>query len=105
MLIKCDFVHIDTADNITMACEAAFSACPISSLGLVFMPTDRTLAACASFGASEAHDASLFGFLGEVVDILAILPQGHPLVVVMARIVVADPMGIPDEERSNLMFL
>ncbi len=108
MLIKSELMHIDTADNVTMACEATFSACPISSLGLVFMPTYRTLAACASFGASEAHDVSLFGFLREVVDILAVFPQGHPLVVVTARITVAHTMGImgiANEERSNLMFL
>src|SRR5258708_24743195 len=98
-------MHIDTADNVTRACEAAFSACPISSLGVVFVLVYRRLATCASFRASEAHDASLFGFVGEVVDILAVFPQGHPLVVVTARIAVADPMGIANEERSNLMFL
>src|SRR5260370_16343033 len=98
-------MHIDTADNVTMACEAAFSACPISSLGLVFVLAYRTLATCASFRASEAHDASLFGFVGEVVDIPAVFPQGHPLVVVTARITVAHTMGIANEERANLDLL
>jgi hypothetical protein len=105
MLTKSERMHIDTADNVPMACEATFSARPISSLGLVFMPTCRTLATCASFGASEAHDVGLFGFMREVVDILAILPQGHPLVVVTTRMAVTDAMRIPNEERANILFL
>jgi len=105
MLIKSQIMHIDTTDNVTMACEAAFSACPISSLGLVFVLAYRTLATCASFRASEAHDASLFGFVGEVVDILTVFPQGHALVVVTARITVAHTMGIANEERANLELL
>ena len=64
MLSKCDWMHIDTADNVTVASKAAFSACPISALGLVFVLADRTLATCASFGASRAFDASLCGFVG-----------------------------------------
>ncbi len=105
MLTKSELMHIDTADNITMTCKATFAACPISSLGLVLMPTYRTLATCASFGASEAHDVGLFGFLCEVVDILAILPQGHPLVMVTTRIALTDAVGIADEERTNFLFL
>jgi hypothetical protein len=105
MLTKSELMHIGTADNITMACEATFATCPISSLGLVFMPTDRTLATCASFGASEAHDVSLFGFMCEVVNILAILPQGHSLGVVTTRIAVTDAVRITDEERTNFLFL
>jgi hypothetical protein len=105
MLIKSEFVHIDTANNIPVADKATFAACPISSLGLVFMPTCRTLAACASFGASEAHDVGLFGFMSEVVDILAIFPQGHSLVVVATRIAMAYTMWVANEERTNLSLL
>jgi hypothetical protein len=94
-------MHSDTADNVAVENFATGLACPISSLGLVFMPTDRTLATCASFGASEAHDVGLFGFLREVVDILAILPQGHPL----TRSAVTDAMGItvngPESPRHS----
>jgi hypothetical protein len=61
MLIKSELMHIDTADNVPVACEATFAACPISSLRLVFVPTYWTLATCASFRASEAHDVSLLG--------------------------------------------
>jgi len=105
MLIKSDLVHIDTANNIAMSNKATSFACPISSLGLLSMPTDRTLATCSSFGASEARDVSLFGFVSEVVDILAIFPQGHPLVVVTTAISIADTVGITDKERANVVFL
>jgi hypothetical protein len=105
MLTKSEWMHIDTADNVPMACEATFAACPISSLGLVFMPTYRTLATCTSFGASEAHDVGLFGFLCEVVDILAILPQGHSLVMVTTRMAVADAVRIANEEGPNVVLL
>jgi len=40
----------------------------------VFIPAYRTLATCSSFGASEAHDVGLLGFVGEVVDVFAVLP-------------------------------
>jgi hypothetical protein len=105
MLTKSERMHIDTADNVPMACEATFSARPISSLGLVFMPTCRTLTACASFGGSRAHDVSLFGFMREVVDILAIFPQGHSLVMVATRIAVADAVRIANEEGPNVVLL
>src|SRR2546421_7259961 len=59
-------MHIDRTHEITVSREPASAACPISSLGLVFMPTARTLARCPSFGASEARDVSRFRFVGEI---------------------------------------
>ncbi len=97
-------MHIDRADKITVPREPASSAYPISALGLMTMPTARTLATCSSFGASEARDVSLFRFVGEIVDVCAILPQSHPLVVVSASIPIADTMRIADEERSHLVL-
>jgi hypothetical protein len=102
MLIECERMHIDTADNVTMASEATFAACPISSLGLMLMLAYRTLATCASFRASEALDASLCAFMGEVVDVLAIFPQGHALVVVTPTVLVTYTMGMTDEEGANV---
>jgi hypothetical protein len=103
MLIKSNFVHIDTADNVSMTCEATFSACPISSFGLVPMPTYRTLAACSSFGASEALDVSGFRFMDEIVNVLAIFPQRHALVMVSPTLTVTDTVGIANEERAKFM--
>ena len=105
MFIECERMHIDTADNVTMASEATFAACPISSLGLVFVLAYRTLATCASFRASRALDASLCRFLGEVVDVLAIFPQGHPLVMVTPPVLVAHTMRITNKEGANVVFL
>src|SRR5437016_10864836 len=105
MRIKSELMHIDTANNIAVSCKATSLTCPISSLGFVFVPTYRTLAACSSFGASEALDVGLFGFVSEVVDVPAIFPQSHTLVVVSPAITVADTMGIADEERTDMLIL
>ena len=87
-----------------MAAKPTDSACPISAFGLVFMPTYRTPARCASFRAGKAHDVSSFGFVGEIVDIFAVFPQGHTLVVVPALIGVAHAMWVADEERPDLVL-
>ena len=105
MLIICKKMHIHRSNKVTVPGKATSLTCPISSFGLVFMSTCRTLATRSSFRASEAHDVGLLRFVGQVVDILAVFPQGHTLVVVTARISVADPMGIADEERTDFLFL
>ncbi|PZW32682.1 hypothetical protein EI42_01774 [Thermosporothrix hazakensis] len=97
-------MHIHRADEVSVSLKAASAACPLSSLGLVLLPTDRTLARCPSFGASEAHDVSGFGLMSKVVDITTIFPQRHPLILVSAIVLVADTMRIPDEESSNLLL-
>ncbi len=105
MLIKSKSMHIDTANKIAVSCKATSSTYPISILGFMFMPTYRTLATCSSFGASEAHDVSLFRFLGEIVEIFPVFPQSHTLIVVSTSLLVADPMGIANKELANLLFL
>ncbi len=105
MFTKCELMHIDTANNIAVSGKATGLTCPISIPRLVFMSTYRTLATCSSFGASEALDVGLFGFVSQVVDIPAIFPEGHPLVVVSATIVVADTMRIADEKRTDMLLL
>jgi hypothetical protein len=84
-----------------MAAEATGPACPISAFGLVFMPTSRTPARCASFGGGRAHDVGSSGFVGEIVDIFPILPAGHTLVVMPAVIPIAYAMRVADEERPD----
>jgi hypothetical protein len=98
------FMHIDRANQIPVALEAARTAGPIAVLGLVAMPTARTLATSSSFRASEARDVSRFGFVGQIVDIFAIFPQGHALVMVSAMVSMAHPMRIAKKERVNLVF-
>ena len=96
-------MHIDGPDQVTMAGKTAGAADPISVLGLMTMPASGTLATCSSFGASEARDVSLFGFVGEIIDVFAILPQGHAAVMMAATITGTHPMRIADEERSDLV--
>ncbi len=87
-----------------MAFKATDPACPISAFGLLFMPTARTLATGSSFGASEARDVSLFRFVTQIVNIFAVFPQRHALIVVATSITSADTVRIADEEASYLML-
>jgi hypothetical protein len=93
-------MHIDRANKVSMTTKPADPAYPISAFGLVLMPTARTLATCSSFRAGEARDVSLFRFVGEIVDILSIFPQGHTLVMVSTILPIAHAMRIADEQRS-----
>lgn len=97
-------MHIDRAHQITVSREAAGTADPISAFGFLFLPTARTLATCASFGASEARDASLLRFVREIVDVFAIFPQGHALIMMSASIPIAYAMRIANEEPSHLVL-
>lgn len=96
-------MHIDRTHQVPMPRELTNTS-PISTFGLVFVPTYRTLARGSSFGASEAHDVSGFGLVREIGDIFAIFPQGHALIVVSATVLVADPMRISNEKGSNLVL-
>lgn len=104
MLTKSKLMHIHRANKVTVSAKATGFTCPISAFGLVFVPTYRTPARCASFGAGEAHDVSSFAFVGEVVDVLAIFPQGHALIVVSAAVLLTDTMRSADEEDPDLLF-
>ena len=97
-------MHIDRTNQIPVPGKLAFSAYPISAFGFVFVPTSRTPARCSSFGAGEAHDVSSLAFVGQIINILAIFPQGHALIVVPAFVLIADPMRIANEEAPHLVF-
>src|SRR5947209_16729006 len=101
---ECETVHIDRANQVTVTAKPAGTARPISVLGLVFMPTCRTPARCASFGAGEAHNMGLCGFVGQVGDILPVLPQRHPLVVMPAALPVAHTVRVADEEAPHVLL-
>ena len=87
-----------------MATKSADSADPISAFGFVFVPAARTPATCSSFGAGEARDAGLFGFVREVVNVLAVFPASHALIVIPASLSLAHAVRIADEERSHLVL-
>lgn len=96
-------MHIDTADQITVSRKSALFAMPLPVFRLVLLATSGTLARCSSFGASEAQDMGLFAFVGEVVDITTIFPQGHALVVMSPAVAATNAMRIADEERTDLV--
>ncbi len=104
MATKCITMHIDRTDEITVSREPARTAGPISALGLVCMPTYRTSARGSSFGAGEAHDVRQLRFMGEIVDIFAVFPQGHALIVMPTVIVIAHTVGIANEQRSHFLL-
>ena len=98
------WMHIDRTNQVPMPGELAGAADPISALGLMFVPTYRTAARCASFGAGEAHDVSSFAFVSEVVDVLAIFPQSHTLIVVATIVPIAYAMRIANEEAPHFVL-
>src|SRR5581483_3815934 len=98
------FMHIDRTNQIPVPGKLAFSAHPISAPGFVFMPTCRTPTRCSSFRAGEAHDVSGFAFVGQVINILAIFPQSHALIVVSAFVPIAHPIRIANKEGSHLLL-
>ena len=91
-------MHIDRADNVSVADKATVLTAPNPVFGFVLLSTSGTLATCASFGASEAQDVGLCRFVGEIVDIFAIFPQRHALVVVATSITSAHTVRIADEK-------
>jgi len=104
MIAISKLMHIDRTDQVPVPGKPALAAHPISAFGGVFMPTFRTPARCSSFRTGEAHDVGLLRLVGEVINILAIFPQGHALIVVSASVLIADTVRIADEEGSNLLL-
>ncbi len=100
---KRKWMHIERADQVTVGTSAARAACPRSAFGLVLVPTSGTPAACSSFGAGRARDAGLLGFVGQGVDVAAVFPAGHALVVVPAAVPGAHAVRVADEERPDLV--
>jgi len=83
-------VHVDPADYIPVALKATCRAPPVPPPGLVAMAATGTPAGRTSFVPGEAHDAVFFRLLLQVIDVLAVLPLAHALVVVATRILVDD---------------
>ncbi len=100
MRSKREWMHVDRADEVAVAAKAALAARPSSSFGPVTMPAPRTPTRGPSFGAGRARDASLFRFVGQVIDVLAVLPPGHPLVVVSPFAIPSNAVRVADEEHS-----
>ena len=67
-------MHVYRAYEISVSLETASLAVPLPVSRLMFVPTVGTPARCSSFGAGEARNMGLVGFVGQIVDVLAIVP-------------------------------
>jgi hypothetical protein len=94
-------MHIDRTHQVTMSREPADAAGPSSVFGLVFVSTSGTPARCSSFRAGEARDAGSFGFMGQVVDVFAVFPASHALIVVPSALSIPHAVRVADEERPH----
>ena len=103
--IEGEGVHVETAHQVPMTAESALGANPIPALGLVTMAASRTPGTRSPLRPGEARDACLCAFMREVIDVFAVFPLGHPLVVFAPAAAIAHPMRIADEKARNLMRL
>src|SRR5438046_10707627 len=46
----------------------------------------------------------LFCFVGQIVDVFALLPQGHTLIMMPPVLLVAYTMGVADKERTDFVL-
>jgi len=68
------------------------------------MPTSGTPATGSPFGTGEARDAGLFCFVSEIVDVLAVFPQGHALIMMASPALSPDAVWVADEEAPYLLL-
>ena len=102
---KGDGVHIHASHDIAVATKATVPAGPITTRWLLAFPTRRTRAAGSPLTAREARQVGLCTFLLQVVDIFAILPARHPLVVMPTRILVPHAIRVADIHRLHAFLL
>src|ERR1700679_3786346 len=80
LVLKRDLMHADAAGQIAMAAKSASLRDPVPACRFVPMAAFPTAATRSPFRPAEARNAGVFTLLVEVLDVLAILPLGHPLV-------------------------
>ena len=107
-----DGVHVHRTYDIPVAFKSTGLASPVPPFGLMTMATYGTPAGRTTFVPGEAwamrptmHDAVLFRLLLQIIDIPAVLPLAHALVVVAAGVLAADPIGVADEHGFHFMRL
>ena len=114
-----DGVHVHRAYDIPVAFKSTGFASPVPLFGPVAMAaygTPRAGGAMPAGGTTfipgEAwamrptmHDAVLFRLLLQVIDVLAIFPLTHTLVVVAATLFAAHPVRVADKEGFDAMGL
>ncbi|WP_244235723.1 hypothetical protein [Candidatus Methylacidiphilum fumarolicum] len=68
------------------------------------MAAFRTPAGPDPLVSGEARDADLLSFLHQIVQILAVFPLAHPLVVTASASVAARPIRVTSEDGLNSMI-
>jgi hypothetical protein len=107
-----DGVHVHRAYDIPVAFKSTGFASPVPPFRLMTMAAYGTppmrramLAGGTSFVAHEAHDAVLFRLLLQVINIPAVLPLAHALVVVTPGVLASYPIGVADEKGFDAALL
>ncbi len=100
-----DGVHVHRTYDIPVAFKSTGLASPVPPFGLMTMATYGTPAGRTTFVPGEARDAVLFRLLLQIIDIPAVLPLAHALVVVAAGVLAADPIRVADKEGFDAMGL
>lgn len=103
--IEGEGVHVETAHQVPMTAKAAPGADPVPALGFVTMAASRTPGARSPLRPGEARDAGLCAFMRQVIDVLAVFPLRHALIVFASGAALAHAVGIAHEEARNLMRL
>ncbi|HLY26176.1 MAG TPA: hypothetical protein VKQ72_07540, partial [Aggregatilineales bacterium] len=98
-------MHIHAPHDVSVASKTTASAGEHSPARLSTFPTGRTRAAGSALTAREARHVGLLAFLLQVVDVFAIFPAGHALVVMPPCILLAHPVRIADEDRLDVFLL
>jgi hypothetical protein len=88
-------MHVDAADQIAMAGKSTYLADPVTASRFVLMATFRTAGTRSPFRSAEAQNACLCTLVVEVLDVLAILPLGHPLIMFLPQGLLRTPSGSP----------
>src|SRR5689334_19843985 len=78
---------------------------PVPPADFLAVLAARTSARGTPFRAGEAHDASSCTLLLQIGLVPAVFPLAHTLVVVAPGMLIANPMGVPNEDRLHSLLL
>jgi hypothetical protein len=92
-------VHVHAAHHIPMPDKGTLGVAtpPHPSAYFVFPAAYWTLAARSPLRTSEALDAGCLGFIGQIGDILTVLPPGEALIVMPSAVALAHTVWIANE--------
>jgi hypothetical protein len=88
-----------------MAAKSTSLRDPVPVSRFVLMAAFRTAGTRSSFRPAEARNAGVFTLVVEVLDVLAVLPLGHPLVMFSTTWRFSYPIWIPDIEIRYFVCL